>query len=65
MKKSARKAGRRIKDGQKDEGIGNWLCVFPDDLFRHGVDFDFKKLGYQPLLFNYDDALVAGTSNRD
>ena len=41
-------------------------CVSsPDDLFRHGVDFDFKKLGYQPLLFNYDDALVAGTSNRD
>ena len=25
MKKSARKAGRRIKDGQKDESIGNWL----------------------------------------
>ena len=55
MKKSGRKAGKLIKEGLKDEGIGKWLYVTsPDDLFKHAIDVDFVKLNYQPLMFNND-----------
>ena len=55
MKKSAWKAGKLVKEGLKDEGISKWLYVTsPNYLFKHGIDVDFVKRNYQPLLFNND-----------
>ena len=34
-------------------GMNNWLVVkSPDDLFKLGIDIDFEKLNYKPLLIN-------------
>ena len=53
MKKSARKQGIKLQDGDIDEGVGNWLTVSsPDDLFRLNIDVDFKLLDHKPLLIN-------------
>ena len=55
MKKSAKYEGK-IGKNEEDEGIGDWITIStPDDLFKHNVNLDFKKLNYLPLLFN-DDA---------
>ena len=43
-----------------EKGIGRWITVnSSDDLFRIGINIDFYKLGYIPLLCNddsYDEA---------
>jgi len=52
MKKSAKKAGL-INDDERDQGTGPWLTISsPDDFFKVGVDIDFNKLNYKPLLYN-------------
>jgi len=52
MKYSAR-TEQELNDKSKDEGTGDWLYVsLPDDLFKHGIDINFKLLEYQPLLIN-------------
>ena len=52
MKKSARKNGD-LNNDDKDEGIGDWIIITnPDDLFKHDVYIDFKKLDYVPLKIN-------------
>lgn len=56
MKKSAVKNGQMINSHEKDPGIGKWITInSPDDLFKIGIDINFDKLGFQPLLFNNDD----------
>ena len=55
MKKSASKCGKP-KQGENDEGIGNWLYVTsPDNLFKLNINADLKLLNYHPLIFNVDD----------
>ena len=55
MKKSARKCGKP-KQGENDEGIGNWLYVTsPDNLFKLNINADLKLLNYHPLIFNVDN----------
>jgi len=54
MKKSAKKIGQYFEG--KDEGTGKWLYVKSvDDLFKHGIDVDFEKLGYRGLDFNFPE----------
>ena len=44
-----------VEEDKFDKGIGRWNTVnSPEDLFRIGIDIDFHKLGYRPLLFNDD-----------
>ena len=53
MKKSARKAGKLIRNDEKDTGVGNWILISnPDDFFQHHIDIDINKLNYAPLEFN-------------
>ena len=53
MKKLARKAGKLIRNDEKDTGVGNWILISnPDDFFQHHIDIDFNKLNYAPLEFN-------------
>ena len=53
MKKSARKAGKLIRNDEKDTGVGNCIWISnPDDFCQHHIDIDFNKLNYAPLEFN-------------
>ena len=46
MKKPARKNGD-LNNDDKDESISEWITVTsPDNLFKHDIDIDFKKLDY-------------------
>ena len=39
MKKSAKHAGLEINPQEGDRGIGKWLTVTSDDLFKYDIDF--------------------------
>ena len=42
-----------VNVNEKDYGMGNWLVIsLPNDLLRHGIDVNFAKLDYKPLLIN-------------
>ena len=56
MKRSAKKAGLPLGENGKDQGTGKWLTVTTiDDLFRHNIAINLKKLTYQLLMYNADD----------
>ena len=56
MKKSMRASGEYLGPDEKDFGTGKWIYISsPDDLFRNGIELDFKKLNYKPLGFNYNN----------
>ena len=61
VKKSATCSGRILLEGEKDEGMGNWISInSPEDLAKQGENIDFKSLNYYPLMFN-DDLNVSST----
>jgi len=52
-----------MKEKGKAEGKGNWCVIStPDNLFKLGIDVNFKELGYQPLFINCDDLIVESSS---
>ena len=45
MKKSAGKAGKLIRNDEKDTGVGYWIWISnPNDFFQHHIDSDFNKI---------------------
>ena len=64
VKKSATSTGRILSEGEKDEGMGNWISInSPEDLAKQGENIDFKSLNYYPLIFNDDsDVRTEGVS---
>ena len=57
MKSSAQKHGdNSFQDGEKDEGVGEWMTVTPpENLFKLNIDVNFQLHDHKSLMINDDD----------